>query len=80
MQISQLKRKGEFETIYDNGLLDLSERSEFLSYKDNVLKCTNDYDIYEYYPQIDAEWDGQVCMTMEKILNFIKKRDYIQTK
>lgn len=41
---------------------------------------TNDYDIYEYYPQIDAEWDGQVCMTMEKILNFIKKRDYIQTK
>jgi hypothetical protein len=41
---------------------------------------TNDYDIYEYYPQIDEEWDGQVCMTMEKILNFIKNRDYIQTK
>ena len=41
---------------------------------------TNDYDIYEYYPQIDAEWDGQVCMTMEKILNFIKNRYYIQTK
>lgn len=31
----------------------------------------NDYDIYECYPFIDAEWDGQVCMTMEKILSYI---------
>lgn len=38
---------------------------------------TNDYNIYEYYPYIDAEWDGQVCMTMEKILNFIDYRHYI---
>ena len=38
---------------------------------------TNDYDIYEYYPYIEAEWDGQVCMTMEKILDFIKNRFYL---
>ena len=35
---------------------------------------TNDYDIYEYYPHIDDEWDGQACMTMEKILDFINNR------
>ena len=32
---------------------------------------TNDYYIYKYYPQIDAEWDSQVCSTMEKLLSFI---------
>lgn len=31
----------------------------------------NEYGIYECYPVIDAEWDGQVCMTMDKILTFI---------
>ena len=34
----------------------------------------NDYGIYECYPLIDAEWDGQVCMTMEKILSYIDKK------
>lgn len=34
----------------------------------------NDYYIYKYYPYIDAEWDGQVCMTMEKILTYIGKK------
>jgi hypothetical protein len=31
----------------------------------------NEYGIYECYPLIDAEWDGQVCMTMEKILSYV---------
>jgi hypothetical protein len=31
----------------------------------------NEYVIYECYPTIDAEWDGQVCMTMDKILSYI---------
>lgn len=34
---------------------------------------TNDYYIYKHYPIIDAEWDGQVCMTMEKLLTYINK-------
>ena len=34
----------------------------------------NEYAIYESYPQIDAQWDGQVCMTMEKILTYINNR------
>ena len=33
----------------------------------------NDYGIYKCYPPIDAKWDGQVCMTMEKILSYIGK-------
>ena len=32
---------------------------------------SNDYYLYKYYPEIDAEWDGQVCMTMEKLFNYI---------
>lgn len=32
---------------------------------------TNDYNLYTYYPVLEVEWDGQVCMTMEKILNYI---------
>jgi len=32
---------------------------------------SNDLYIYEYYPLIDVEWDGQVCMTMDKILDYI---------
>lgn len=38
----------------------------------------NEYDIYVNYPEIDAQWDGQVCMTMEKILRFIAE-NYITT-
>ena len=34
----------------------------------------NDFYIYESYPPIDAKWDGQVCMTMEKILTYIAKK------
>ena len=34
---------------------------------------TNDYDMYQYYPLIDSEWDGQACMTMEKILNYVQQ-------
>ena len=34
----------------------------------------NEYDIYEYYPTINAEWDGQVCMTMDKILSYIDNK------
>ena len=34
----------------------------------------NDYEIYECYPYIDAVWDGQVCMTMEKILHYIENK------
>lgn len=31
----------------------------------------NDYKIIYYYGEIQCEWDGQACMTMEKILNYI---------
>ena len=34
----------------------------------------NEYQMMYYYPEIDCEWDGQVCMTMEKILNYIHNR------
>lgn len=36
----------------------------------------NEYSIYECYPPIDAQWDGQVCMTMEKILAYINEKYY----
>lgn len=31
----------------------------------------NEYQMLYYYPEINCEWDGQACMTMEKILNYI---------
>lgn len=34
----------------------------------------NEYDIYECYPTIDAQWDGQACMTMDKILSYIESK------
>ena len=34
----------------------------------------NEYQIYVNYPDIDAQWDGQVCMTMEKIIAYIAKK------
>ena len=34
---------------------------------------TNNYYIYKSYPLINVEWDGQVCMTMEKLLTYIDK-------
>lgn len=33
---------------------------------------SNEYDLYKHYPVIDDEWDGQVCMTMKKILSYIE--------
>lgn len=33
---------------------------------------SNEYDLYKHYPIIDDEWDGQICMTMEKILSYIE--------
>lgn len=32
---------------------------------------SNEYQLIYDFPEIDCEWDGQVCMTMEKILNYI---------
>lgn len=34
----------------------------------------NEYELYKCYPAIEAEWDGQVCMTMEKILSYIDEK------
>lgn len=34
----------------------------------------NDYEIYKCYPEIEAQWDGQVCMTMEKLLAYIEQK------
>ena len=34
----------------------------------------NDYHVYCLYPNIDDVWDGQVCMNMQKILNYIHSR------
>ena len=39
----------------------------------------NEYQMIYYYPEIQCEWDGQVCMTMEKILNYICTRFNIGT-
>lgn len=39
----------------------------------------NEYEVYECYPPIDAKWDGQVCMTMEKILTYIAE-NYMSNK
>ena len=36
----------------------------------------NEYGLYKEYPFIDDEWDGQVCMTMEKLINYISERYY----
>lgn len=37
----------------------------------------NDYYTASCYPiRYELEWDGQICMTMEKILNFIESRAY----
>lgn len=34
---------------------------------------SNNYYIYKCYPPIDTEWDGKVCMTMEKLLTYINE-------
>lgn len=34
----------------------------------------NEYELYKNFPAIDAEWDGQVCMTMEKILTYVNEK------
>jgi hypothetical protein len=38
-----------------------------------VVSALFGYYIYKSYPLINAEWDGQVCMTMEKLLTYIDK-------
>lgn len=35
---------------------------------------SNEYQMMFCYPEINCDWDGQVCMTMEKILLYIHKR------
>ncbi|MBR0432186.1 MAG: hypothetical protein IJK15_00615 [Bacteroidaceae bacterium] len=37
----------------------------------------NEYQMLYYYPEIDCMWDGQVCMTMEKILTYIGETFHI---
>lgn len=39
---------------------------------------SNNYYLYKYFPPIDAEWDGQICMTMEKILNYINGKNVLK--
>ena len=40
----------------------------------------NEYHILYYYPDIACEWDGQVAMTMEKILSYIGDTYHIGEK
>lgn len=40
----------------------------------------NEYHILYYYPEITCEWDGQVAMTMEKILSYIGDTYHIGKK
>ena len=40
----------------------------------------NEYQVLYYYPGIDCEWDGKVCMTMEKILSYIGNTYHIGEK
>lgn len=40
----------------------------------------NEYEILSYYDDIYCEWDGQACMTMEKILNYIAEHYSIGIK
>lgn len=39
----------------------------------------NEYQMLYYYPEIDCKWDGQVAMTMEKILSYIGETYHIGT-
>jgi hypothetical protein len=41
---------------------------------------SNDYYLYKYYPEIESTWDGQVCMTMEKIITYIEQNYFSQIK
>ena len=34
----------------------------------------NEYQMIYCFPEIECDWDGQVCMTMEKILDYIHTR------
>lgn len=38
--------------------------------------CNDYYKALCYTIRYELEWDGQICMTMEKILNFIESRAY----
>lgn len=40
----------------------------------------NEFGLYNEYPFIEAEWDGQVCMTMEKLVNYVSERYYCETE
>lgn len=40
----------------------------------------NEYQMLYYYPEIDCKWDGQICMTMEKILSYIGETYHICEK
>lgn len=39
----------------------------------------NEYEMTYYYDEIECEWDGQACLTMEKILGYIHDRYGIGT-
>ena len=44
----------------------------------NVVLIANRYDLYKDYPLIEAEWDGQACMTMDKIISYINQKYYYE--
>ena len=43
----------------------------YLPNGDQLFWHCNEYHMLYYYPEINCEWDGQICMTMEKILLYI---------
>ena len=43
-----------------------------------MIQNGNNYDLYKDYPLIEAEWDGQVCMTMDKIISYINQKYYYE--
>lgn len=34
---------------------------------------SNDYNLYRKFPYLETEWDGKVCATMEKLLDYVSQ-------
>lgn len=75
-RLSGLLAKKGWRFGYNNAT---GKNASFLTfvYLPNGVQLTwhcNEYTIPQYFDYIDDEWDGQVCMTLEKILIYIKEQ------
>ena len=73
-ELSSLLKETDWKYGYNDNSGKNANYLIYIYLPNNVQLCwhSNDYSVTSSFPTINCDWDGQVCATLEKLLEFIR--------